>query len=119
MRSHVLFVLIGVPRCFECNDDEVSIDNLSKVELWIVGFIEEFGQTCDRGQFGGQTCIVEHLIDHEPYLWHDATLEEFMLIGRHGVVTVVTVLADDKVGPVFVHVFDMYLVMSGYGSHIQ
>ena len=53
VRCHVLFVLIGVPRCFECNDDEVGIDNLSKVELWIVGFIEEFGQTCDRGQFSG------------------------------------------------------------------
>ena len=51
-------------------------------------------------------------------MWYDAAFEEFMLISRHGVVTMVTVLANDKVGPVFVHVFNMYLVMSGYGSHI-
>ena len=53
VRCHVLFVLIGVPCCLKRSNDEVSVDNLSKVELWIVGFVEEFGQTCDRGQFGG------------------------------------------------------------------
>ena len=47
VRSHILFVLIGVPCCLKRNNDEISVNNLPKVELWIVGFVEKFGQTCD------------------------------------------------------------------------
>ena len=52
VRCHVLFVLVGVPHCFEVYDEAI-VDDLPQVELWVVGLIEEFGQTCDRGQFGG------------------------------------------------------------------
>ena len=59
------------------------------------------------------------MVDGGPYLWHNATFEEFVLTGRDLVVAVIAVFSSDKVGPVCVHMFDMNLIMSSHLSHIE
>ena len=67
----------------------------------------------------GQASIVTDTVNGIPDLGHDATLEELVLVGRHLVVAMVAVFCYDKVWPVFVHVFDVDLILSSYMSHVQ
>ena len=67
----------------------------------------------------GWASIIQDVVDGGPYLWHNATFEESVLIDRDLVLAVVTVFSSDKVGPIFVHMFNVNLIMSSHLSHIK
>ena len=62
---------------------------------------------------------MKNAIDSLPYEWRDSTFEELMLICRQLVWAMITVLRYHKVWPIFVHMFNVNLVLSSDMSHIQ
>ena len=62
---------------------------------------------------------MKNAIDGLPHEWHNSTFEEFMLICRPLLWAMIAVLGYHKVWPIFIHMFNIDLVLSSDVSHIQ
>ena len=62
---------------------------------------------------------MKNAIDSLPYEWRDSTFEELVLICRQLMWAMIAVLRYHKVWPIFIHMFNIDLVLSSDVSHIQ